>query len=332
VIICNRLLPPEESFDKLGYMNYFSTTVQLGKQSKQFRCYLLVITMLLAFSGWSEQRDTDCFATYCLKDGELSISLALGYGQRSNPLYLSDDRDLIALPDIAWYGEKAYLDNTELGYQWRQQTDFALETFVTLNTTNRYFQDDHISQFVLDGSELSASEIPALEALPEQLDVRGDEQSRARLSVADVSDRDFAVDLGVRAHWYPTNTSEWTVAVMQDISNVYQGARATMQYRHSWQWQKWKLVTAASLQWQSANLLDYYYGIDTQDTENPDLFYQANSGWQTTLSASITRTITGKWAGLIHISYSDLPESMTDSPLVTEKYTTTTFAGVTYRF
>lgn len=317
---------------------------------KQFQCAALalitsVLTLPLAWQTHAEEDTSECFASYCLESGNVDLAFALGYGVRTNPLNFSDHRSLVIVPDIAWYGENWYLDNLEVGYQWHYSASFALETFVTLNNTNRDFQDEHGSSFLFDGVDvLGAVESTAAvgPTPPPRENTSGDNETGRlhgynitsddiRLSPEDVKDRDFALDFGIRAHWY-TQSSEWTLALFHDISDVYKGARASAGYRKLWLLGSWKLVTSAELEWRSADLLDYYYGIDSTDIDNTLFHYDAGAGLFTSVGLTANREITENWHWLLHTSFNLLPKAMTDSPLVEEDYTITTFAGVTYRF
>ena len=69
----------------------------------------------------------------CIEQGEWQLGIALGAGVRTNPLVDGDNIPLVILPDIAWYGESAYFDNGEAGFQWTLNDTFAHEVFVAPN-------------------------------------------------------------------------------------------------------------------------------------------------------------------------------------------------------
>ena len=322
---------------------------------------IMSIILLWSASGFcqdetdEEQQSQQCLTSYCLEEGSIEFALGLGLGVRTNPLNSGDNIPLLVVPDIAWYGNNWYLDNFEIGYQWLQHRHFAVETFATLNLNNRDFVLSSASNLLLDGSNMFATAEGPLAGneagengdlgitapmegdmglLPEPTIPPNRELGEIpvlRLTADDVSDRDFAYDIGVRAHWYG-DSSEWSLAIMRDASNVYDGFHARGQYRKLWQLGEWNLVSSVSLQWQSADLLDYYYGIDEKDTEDRLFHYEADSGWLTTVGLSANREITENWRWLFHLSYSHLPNAMVDSPLVSKDYIISTFAGVTYRF
>src|SRR5262245_37896420 len=44
------------------------------------------------------------------------FGIGLGYGERTNPLIQSDDIPVIVDLDIAWFGERWFFDNFDLGF------------------------------------------------------------------------------------------------------------------------------------------------------------------------------------------------------------------------
>ena len=44
------------------------------------------------------------------------LGVALGYGERSNPLAQSEDIPIVVDLDIAWFGERFFFDNGDLGF------------------------------------------------------------------------------------------------------------------------------------------------------------------------------------------------------------------------
>ncbi|BDX08338.1 MipA/OmpV family protein [Planctobacterium marinum] len=273
-------------------------------------------------------------ASYCLEKGQLEIAVGLGAGVRTNPLYQTDNTPLVVIPDIAWYGENWYLDNTEIGYQWIQQETFAAEGFVTLNGEYGYFRSSHFSNFVLDGSSISSGfesgTAPGL-APNDEDDNQQDIFLNIQVSPENVAKRKLGIDAGIRLHWYQGD-NEWTLSAAHDINDVYQGGSLSANYRRFMELGEWRVIANLRATWKSAALLDYYYGIDARDTFDATLHYTAGSAWFTQVGLSANRKITENWRWLLHISYNHLPSAMSDSPLVDKNYTITTFAGVTYRF
>ena len=63
------------------------------------------------------------------------LGIAAGYGERSNPLVLSDDIPIAIDIDIAWFGKRFFFDNGDLGYT------FANNELVTGSLVARFNSD-----------------------------------------------------------------------------------------------------------------------------------------------------------------------------------------------
>ena len=66
--------------------------------------------------------------------------MALGAGQRSNPLYDGDSFPMLILPDFSYYTESWFIDNGTVGYSLIQNDRFAASLVMRLNPEKGYFQ------------------------------------------------------------------------------------------------------------------------------------------------------------------------------------------------
>ncbi|WP_438862244.1 MipA/OmpV family protein [Neptunicella sp.] len=256
---------------------------------------------------------------HCIEQNSWRLGVALGAGVTINPLHDGDNIPLVILPDIAWYGESAYFDNGELGYQWVQSNHYAFETFLAINTEKAYFSFWHPNNLLLfNNNQLSAIFSPS-------------QQPQNRISVNQVSERDWAVDLGVRAHWF-TPSGEWRIAVLTDGTNTYNGQQLDLSYRHAWQINQWTLSVSPQLTWKSHQLLNYYYGLSQQDNVSDEQLYQAGSGWFPAITLLARKPISERWSWLIRGRYQHLPSAMSDSPLVARNNVVSGFIGAAYQF
>ncbi|AOE50428.1 MipA/OmpV family protein [Kangiella sediminilitoris] len=79
--------------------------------------------------------------------GEWNISLSLGYGQVESIISNVDDFDLYLLPNISYYGESFFLENTTMGYSLYEDEDFYLDIVGKLNEDGIYFNLDDFGVF-----------------------------------------------------------------------------------------------------------------------------------------------------------------------------------------
>jgi outer membrane protein len=258
----------------------------------------------------------------CLFPNSWQLSVAVGVGVRTNPLVDGDNVPLLILPDIAWYGEAAYFDNGELGYQWYEEDTHAFETFVHLDAERSFFSFwDPANIFLpLDTSFVSSPDFDN----PEQA-------APLEVSKNDIASRKWAINGGVRWHIYQKN-SEWLLSLETDVTSVHNGSKLNLSYQQRWQLGNWRVAMTPSLIWKSDKLVDYYYGVSSRDKVDSTLYYRANGGWQTKLAFTAQTQLTEHWMWLFMGSYQTLHSGMTDSPLIQEKDIKSIFIGLAYRF
>ncbi|MFC3122023.1 MipA/OmpV family protein [Agaribacter flavus] len=255
------------------------------------------------------------------------IGLAIGAGVRTNPLSDGDNIPLVLLPDIAWYGEKAYFDNGELGYQWLSNASYALESFVEINRERAFFSFWHPENIFLTQSFIQTS-LPT-GPLNESDDMRLTNSDF--LSIDNIATRRWAVDAGFRFHLY-TKTGELNLSVLHDISSTYDSFHAEANYRYSLKFNSWQFAFNARLNWKSDGLIDYYYGISSRDANSLDLMYSGESTLNPSISVLVSKSINENWQGLAMVGTEWLGSGITNSPIVSENTINTFFIGAAYRF
>jgi outer membrane protein len=276
----------------------------------------------------------------CIEKSSWQFGIAFGIGVKTNPLVDGDNIPLVILPDIAWYAEKAYFDNGELGYQWLNQPKFAVETFLQLDRENAFFSFLHPANILIptdtfaSASDSNNSPVaPGTSVLPGSsisLD-EGMQDNQRSLSVDEVASRKWAINGGIRGHYFFSN-SEWQLSFKQDISNVHKGQQVGLQYNHRWLWQMFRFTLRTGTDWKSARVNDYYYGISQRDTDLTELYFNGESGWQTYMSLNAQKSINENWSWLAKIGYRRFPSSFVKSPLIEANNIRNAFLGVAYRF
>lgn len=247
----------------------------------------------------------------------------MGVGVTTNPLQGGGNIPLILLPDVAWYGENVYFDNGELGYQWLQSKQYAMEVFTSLNQERRYFSFWHPANLFapLEGNAAVVDERPGFVSTI----------SSRQVSVDEIRKRKWSVDAGIRWHRYFSN-SELSIAIATDISDVHRGHQASLRYSRFWQTHGWNVAVTPSLNWKSQNLVDYYYGLRADDNVGLENHYTANGGWSRKLAISASYPLSEEWQLLVKGSYQWLNRGMYMSPLVKDKSVRSLFVGVSHSF
>ena len=267
----------------------------------------------------------------CVDKSSWHLGIALGVGVRTNPLIDGDDIPLVILPDIAWYADKAYFDNGELGYQWLNQPKVAFETFLQVDRERAFFSFFHPANILIP-TESAISDSPATPNSTIDLDLDLDIHNNQRnLSIDQIASRKWAVNAGIRGHYF-LSSGEWQIMIQQDVSNVHKGQQVRLEYSHSWLLHDFRLGVRVGADWKSAHLIDYYYGVSQRDTDLSEFYFDGKSGWQNYLSLNAQKPININWSWLANIGYRRLPKSLISSPLIEQNNIRNIFLGVAYRF
>lgn len=294
----------------------------------------IILTLLLLFAPLSFACDVPADDTVdespeagCVETSRWQIGVALGAGVRTNPLEDGDHIPLVVLPDIAWYGEKAYFDNGELGYQFIDTRQWGAEAYLTIDRERAFFSFwQPANVFVPDlgfAADTPALSGPAISAEPEF--------ARPSVSIDRVASRDWALHAGARVRWY-SGSHGLRASWEEDVSNTHDGSKAVFSYSYATEYQGWQFAISPSLIWKSDRLVNYYYGLSSRDNLPLNQFYVAQGGWQPALSVRVVKPLSKRWQFLMFSSYQRLHSSMRNSPLVRSGNIRSIFIGAGYTF
>ena len=257
----------------------------------------------------------------CVASEQFQLSVALGAGQRSNPLYDGDSFPMLILPDFSYYTDTWFIDNGTLGYSLVQNDQFAASVVMRLNSEKGYFQR------WFAGNVITMNSAGAL--LPPEVEI-GTEKTMSTVSVEQVKKRPTAVDAGLQFNWFG---EQWQsrLNLWQDINSKYQGQNASLSWSRYWPLAGGQFDLSTTLYWKSAKLIDTYYGVG-----DDELYYlgryDGRAGWQPELRLGWQKALNSRWSVLTFYRYLHLDDAMTDSPLVQDDSVQTWFVGMVYRF
>ena len=171
--------------------------------------YKCVVALLLALGMFApsvtQAADTDEAA-----ESPWRLGIALGYGERSNPLINSDDFTIVVDVDIAWFGERFFFDNGDVGLTLFDQESFTLNLIGRFNSDRVFFGKIN-SQFISVG------------------DVGAEPGGPLTVVSVPVPDRDYAIEAGIElltdGNWGYLQT-----AFHHDVSGVHNGYELYVNY------------------------------------------------------------------------------------------------------
>lgn len=281
-------------------------------------------------------------------DGERAwqLGLALGYGERDNPLVSGEHIDINAVVDFSWYGERFFFDNGDLGFTLREESTWALSLIGTFNNerqfysylTGKTFGLDSIldNRFGLTGEagqpprgEDGGGRDPAI-LLPGGVDPSTLDPDYLNAST-ELPDRDFAFNGGLE-FLYISPMGDVQAQLLSDLSSTHEGQEAWLSWSKPWYTPNSEFTLTLGLEWKSDSLVKYYYGVrqDESFTGRPEYLGAAGTNRFVRFAA---RHRLGRHLSLVGMVEREfLSNAISDSPIVDRSDVDTFFAGLYYQF
>ncbi|WP_160168588.1 MipA/OmpV family protein [Catenovulum agarivorans] len=277
--------------------------------------------------------------------GELSLSVALGYGEKSNPLYKGDAFPLVIVPSIYYYGKNWYFDNGDLGVTLAEQQNFSVNLLASVNGEAAHFHDWHPAN-ILVSRQFVQIDTPELgpEFDDEQSPSAGGDQSdkdeieapvdrvTEKIVYDQVAKRKWSLDTGVQIHWFVQANHQVKFRWMYDVTGVHQGHNSQLEYSYKLVNNQWRHKFKIGLDWLSSDLVDYYYGISARDSQAENLWYQPGDALLPYIGYASGYKISQKWSWVLSAHYQQLTSEIERSPIVAKDYRYTLFTGMKYVF
>lgn len=260
------------------------------------------------------------------------LGLTMGYGLRSNPLLNGDDLDLIAVVDVAWYGDYVFFDNGDLGLTLADNHRFTLNSALRVNTERLFFENTNSSLVRLAGGP--SGPFTPDPNIPPGTDGNGDDTPSTpaeETERVDIPKRDYAVEGGLEL----LTDGTWgylQASAFHDVSKKHDGYELNVNVGRSGHWRRFTWNATAGLSYRSEELNQYYYGVEPDEASRVLPVYQANDGVNWHLSTLIRYYLSANMSLGLVLEYQGLSNAIYDSPFVAEDKVTTAYAGVKYSF
>ena len=236
------------------------------------------------------------------------IGMALGYGVRTNPLIQSEDIPIVVDLDIAWFGERFFFDNGDLGLTMTDNEWLTLSAITRINS-DRVFFGRTDTRFV----RLNAG-------TAQQLDVE-----------VTVPDRDYALELGAEI-LTDGNWGQLQFAAFHDVSGTHGGYEVSASYTFGVRRQRWYLEPSIGASYKSDKLNSYYWGVEPEESSPALPAYEPGSGTNVELRLMGNYQLTPYWTLSVVAEVERMNDPAAASPIVSDDYVYGFFAGFGYRF
>jgi outer membrane protein len=265
----------------------------------------LILMMIILGVSTAFAADSDSVSSI---DSPWRLGIALGYGERSNPLALSDDITILVDLDVAWFGEHWFFDNGDLGLTLIDQDQYTLNLLGRLNSDRVFFSKTN-SKFISVNNSFG-------ESVPVEVEV---------------PDRDYAVEAGVEF----LADGDWgylQASAFRDISSTHGGYELFADYSYSVRRQRWLYRPSFGVSWKSSKLNDYYWGVRESEASSVFPAYRAGEGWNIHARFLTSFQFNTHWAFIAVAEYERMNSEASASPIVEERSVLGMFAGFKYEY
>jgi outer membrane protein len=204
--------------------------------------------------------------------------------------YRGLDEDPLLLPLLRYEGERAYLRGLRGGLRFGEADGFAFGPFLQLR-----------------GDGYEAKDSPFL---------------------AGMDDREFSLDAGLAASWRRERFGQIELSLATDVLDRSGGQEAELSWTGLVRAGGWSLLPQLAAKWQSADLVDYYYGVRNDEALPGRPAWQGEAALVPELSLLATRPLGARWTLFARAGHSWLPDAIRNSPIVDGDGRTTLMLGL----
>jgi MipA family protein len=231
----------------------------------------------------------------CTPVGEWDLTLSLGAGTRTNPIQNNSDIPLVLVPQISYYGRRVFLENLELGFTLHEGRSQTFNVIATPGYDRVFFHRNDPQNIF----------IPFGEIAPTNFQFRSPERHTTYLA-------------GLEWMVY-TGKFIGQVDALYEVTGRHQGAELRAALARSFAVGRGDLSATTGFTWKSAELVDYYYGLDGA--------YRPDAAVNPFVKLEYGLTLSDRWRLRAFAHYEHLDDEIADSPLVSDDGVITAFAG-----
>jgi MipA family protein len=279
--------------------------------------------------------ETDCAIDneHCDEVGQWQFSLGIGAGVRTNPLIDSKNIPLILIPQMSYIGERFFIQNLDVGVFLFENLQHQLNIFITPSYDPIYFHNNHPSNYFLNNKGLAVQDTVKLNdggSPTSGENFEGENLATVPVTWRKLHKRNTA---GLAGFEYNLTLAhvELQGQVVHDVTGVHGGDEVRLTLAKHWTKGKNRLGLALGANWQSQEVINYYYGVSARETDAANI-YTANSGASTLVRFDWNYRLSEHWDLRFLASYRHLPTAISASPIVDDNKVTTAFVGGVYHF
>jgi len=150
-------------------------------------------------------------------------------------------------------------------------------------------------------------------------------------AMAGMKSRNATVDGGISLA-KKTNWGLITAVFVTDLLGAHDGHELELSYTARFSHAGFTFIPGGALQWQSSNLVDYYYGVKDSEVRTGRPAYSADDTITPLVRLAVQRKISERWGLTLATQYQWLASEISDSPIVDDNGIVSVLLGATYSF
>ncbi|NQD35698.1 MipA/OmpV family protein [Permianibacter sp. IMCC34836] len=264
----------------------------------------------------------EALADACISVGEWQFGLAVGRGFAENPLFGGRDVRFPLLPRVRYYGERFFLETQTLGYTVTDEPSWRLNFIAYPNLDYAYFHDGNWAT----GGLTPPTVLPI--AVVGDWDPNG---NTLPPPVHELNKRRLTWLGGIEASWFH---EAWAVQLRagRDISVGHDGRQIDLSIKRHDEWAGTSIDSAIGWLYRDQKLSDYYFGLDADESGHWLFTYTPAASTSPYLLLTVHHPLTEQLGLLAWLGGQRASDEIANSPLMTQRWFTASFFGVTYDF
>jgi len=258
------------------------------------------------------------------------LGLALGYGERTNPLIQSDKIPVLVDLDVAWFGKRWFFDNGDVGFALLDRPAFTLNAVARVNTDRAFFSKTNTRYinftYLAAGDTVSLTDSPNAPPPPP-----GVQPGKEEPVAFKPPERDYAIELGFETLF----DGEWgaaTLRAFRDVSGTHDGFEVGADYDYRLTRGRFSVAPTVGVEYKSRKLNDYYWGVHADEASATIVEYDVDAGFGWHAGLRTNYYVTKHLRAALSVNYEKLQESVAKSPLVKDDYVLGFFGGFAWTF
>jgi len=299
--------------------------------------FAILAALLLARAAVAAE-DCQSNTDDCVAVGHWNFSIALGGGVRTNPLASSASIPLVVIPQVSFYGKRFFLDDLDVGFTLADAGENTINLIASPGYDRVYFYRSDLQNFFVSGfTETSSTVSPPPAGGAGSAPPQGGTGTSPPSSSVGVTHTTTTTTTARFPSRTPRVTylagPEWTFAhgglsaqvdLLHEITDQNEGNEIRAAIGERFTAAHGLLTVNAGITWNSAAIVNYYYGAAN--------VYKGGAALDPFIKLGFAHPLGARWRFNSFVEYEHLAAAVADSPIVNQNHVTTVFAGFVYGF